>query len=271
MPLIIFTGGPCSGKTKSAEKLTQYLTEKGEDVKLINEESLGLNKIDYYTNFQTEKNLRAKLKSEVEKNLNDKRVVILDYLNYVKGYRYELYCLVRNLKTRQCVVYFKIDIDTCIEYNEKDKLYSNDLLKDLYQRMEEPIAKNRWDSPLLTVFKDEELPYEEIYTILNNGKRPNYAISTNTEISVSSSFLQDIEDVCKDINNQIISQQANGLSNCLKIDQYELYLKKIFSGNELKNIKQEFVKLCKMHPPKNKDLMKKSFIEYINTVQDRFI
>ena len=270
MPLIIFVGGPCCGKTYNAEKLFSYLKEKGEDVSIINEEILGLNKIEYYTNFQTEKNLRAKLKSEVEKQLNDKKILILDYLNYVKGYRYELYCLVRNLKTRQCVIHFKINYEDCVEFNSKNKLYSDDLLKDLYQRMEDPIAKNRWDSPLFQVFKDEELPYEEIYQIINNGKRPNYAISTNTEIQVSSSFLQEIEEVCKEINNVIFSQQNLGFSNCVKIGKYELYLKKIFSGNELNNIKQEFVKLCKMHPPKNKDIMNQSYIDYINTVQERF-
>lgn len=270
MPLIIFVGGPCSGKTTHAHKLQDYLKSKNEECIVINEESLGLNKIEYYENFQSEKNLRAKLKSEVEKQLNDKKIIILDYMNYVKGYRYELYCLVRNMKTRQCVIHLNIGYEKCLENNKHENLYKEDLLDDLYKRMEDPIAKNRWDSPLIQVYFNEELPYEEIHTFVISGKRPNYAISTNTEIQVNSSFLQEIEEVCKEVNNSILSHQTGGIINSIKFEEYNLYLKKVFSGVELKNIKNEYIKLCKIHPPKNKENLKRSYIDYINSVQERF-
>ena len=63
---------------------------------------------------------RAFLKSNVEKALNDNTIVIFDSLNYIKGnlelfyfavfkneikgYRYELFCLVRSYKTTHCIV-----------------------------------------------------------------------------------------------------------------------------------------------------------------------
>lgn len=63
-----------------------------------------------------EKMLRAALKSEVEKSISSEQIVILDSLNYIKGYRYELYCLVRNSKTTLCVVFCDTPVDTAREY-----------------------------------------------------------------------------------------------------------------------------------------------------------
>jgi protein KTI12 len=98
-------GGPCSGKTTLSKKLYDYLfSEKKKDVVILNEEYFGLNKEEFYIDSNTEKMLRAKLKSECEKQLDDNKVIILDSLNYIKGYRYELFCLVRNFKTRHCIV-----------------------------------------------------------------------------------------------------------------------------------------------------------------------
>ena len=270
MPLIVLVGGPCCGKTKHAEKLKEYLTEKKQEVVLVNEELLEINKNESYKDFQTEKNLRAKIKSEVEKQLDDRKIVIVDYLNYIKGFRYELYCLVRNFKTRLCVVYLKIDLETCLKFNEEKKLYSEELLRDLYSSMEEPQGKNRWDSPLHQVYFGEELPYEEILTNISEGKRPAYAVSTQPEIAFDSNFLQELELSCTEINNKILEQQKDGLVDSIKIEDFYVYLKKVFSGSELKKLKQEFTKICKMHPPKNKTSMMKMYIEYINSVQERY-
>ena len=97
MPLVVMVGIPCSGKTKRASEISKYMQEEHkQDVQIINEEFLGLNKAEYLVNAQQEKILRASLKSNVEKHLSSQRVVILDSMNYFKSYRYELYCLARN-------------------------------------------------------------------------------------------------------------------------------------------------------------------------------
>lgn len=313
MPLIVLIGPPCSGKTIYASKLKRYLTdEKKVNVIHINEECLGLNKVEYYENSNKEKMLRAKLKSEVEKWLDDKNFVILDSYNYIKGYRYELYCLVRNYKTTLCVIYISRDLDFCLQHNYKhiisnnnlvskndsvntklsnldnssnnkllnecDKnitnienlIYPIELLKDLYSRLEVPQAKNRWDSPLYQIYQEEEIPYNEVYDNLTIGKRPNYAVSTVPEKNYDSSYLQELDIVCNSVNNRVMTEQSNE-NNIIKIDNYcTIYLKKVFSGIELKKIKQEFLKICKMHPPKNKEETLKNYTNYVNTVQDRY-
>jgi protein KTI12 len=58
-----------------------------------------LNKEEYYKDSAHEKILRASIKSNVEKFLDPSRIVIVDAQNYIKGYRYELYCLARNAQT----------------------------------------------------------------------------------------------------------------------------------------------------------------------------
>lgn len=85
------------------------------EVQILNEEILGLNKEFYLSDPTQEKILRASLKSNVEKLLDQNRVVILDSMNYIKGYRYELYCLARNSMTTLCLVYCDTDKQTAAE------------------------------------------------------------------------------------------------------------------------------------------------------------
>jgi protein KTI12 len=270
MPLVVMVGGPCSGKTTIARKLAEYIKDKGKDVVLINEESLLINKLDSYKDSTSEKILRASLRSEVEKYLDDKAVVILDSLNYIKGYRYELYCLVRNFKTRHCIVFPKVQYEICQKYNSNDNIYPEDLLKDLYSRMEEPNQNNRWDNPLQLIYYEEEIPYEAIYNNLYEGKRPRDPVSTKSEVSYDSNFLYELDNTCQSIINEILCQQKNGVESIKLEDGNYVYLKKVFSATELKKLKQEYIKISKMHPPKNKFEMVKTFVDYINTVQDRY-
>ena len=101
--------------------LADYLKEKtSQPVVLINEESLSVSKSSGYCNEASEKKLRGtcfiyiyfkplkkyneitfilyfyfegSLRSAVDHALNPQTYVILDSLNYIKGYRYEIYCI----------------------------------------------------------------------------------------------------------------------------------------------------------------------------------
>ena len=100
MPLIIFCGIPGSGKTQRALNIKKYFEEKYNlPVIHINEENMSMNKNEAYkgifsiiivmnTKFidaTAEKMTRGFLKSNVEKNLDKKVIVIVDSLNYIKG------------------------------------------------------------------------------------------------------------------------------------------------------------------------------------------
>jgi tRNA uridine 5-carbamoylmethylation protein Kti12 len=51
-----------------------------------------------------EKKARAALLSAVERHLTKDNIVILDSMNYIKGYRYQLLCVSKALATTQCTV-----------------------------------------------------------------------------------------------------------------------------------------------------------------------
>ena len=48
MPLIVIVGLPCSGKTTVSEAIREYLVANGQEVELVNDESLGINKQEAY-------------------------------------------------------------------------------------------------------------------------------------------------------------------------------------------------------------------------------
>ena len=78
--------------------------------------------------------------------------MILDSLNYIKGYRYEIYCISRTQRTPHCVVWIQSDDVTAVQWNEsRDDAYTDYILVELRRRFEAPNVKNRWDCPLFTV------------------------------------------------------------------------------------------------------------------------
>ena len=77
-----------------------------------------------------EKELRANLKSEVQKLMSKEDIVILDSSNYIKGYRYELFCILKLCQTTQCVIFANTTFEDCLDYNSKrpdEEKYTNEV------------------------------------------------------------------------------------------------------------------------------------------------
>ncbi|XP_006879739.1 PREDICTED: protein KTI12 homolog [Elephantulus edwardii] len=106
MPLVVFCGLPYSGKSRRAEELRGALVAEGRTVYLVDDAAvLGAEDAMVYGDSTREKALRGALRAAVERRLSRQDVVILDSLNYIKGFRYELYCLARAARTPLCLVY----------------------------------------------------------------------------------------------------------------------------------------------------------------------
>lgn len=69
----------------------------------INDQSLGLDRVLYDAG-RLEKNARATFMSAVKRELGADTIVIADGMNYIKGYRYQLYCDAKEARTTSCVV-----------------------------------------------------------------------------------------------------------------------------------------------------------------------
>lgn len=102
MPLIVITGIPCSGKSSVTKAIKEHLETQSKKVLVVSEDEIlernGDDRNVTLSDSIKEKTLRSELKGQVLRHLTKDTVVILDALNYIKGYRYELYCASKSLK-----------------------------------------------------------------------------------------------------------------------------------------------------------------------------
>ncbi|KAL4974034.1 chromatin associated protein KTI12 [Aspergillus desertorum] len=133
MPLIILTGYPCSGLTYRANQLATRLEET--QSQLFANGTIPPSKSNYkihivsthdnvnyprtvYDTARTEKEARGVAYTKAKRMLGRDSFVILDGMNYIKGYRYQLWCEAKALGTTCCVVHVGTPIDQCVANNE---------------------------------------------------------------------------------------------------------------------------------------------------------
>lgn len=177
---------------------------------------------------------------EVKRVLSAKDIVILDHANYIKGWRYQLYCEAKAVRTSHCVVHVGTPVDKCREMNEErllrrdaaaesgtenevanggsdekikeeDLPYEKDNWDNLVFRYEEPNAFTRWDSPLFTILWEDDTPlFTSIWDTLigsdaEGGKkviRPNQA--TVLKAPTSADYLHELDRTTQAVLNRIL-------------------------------------------------------------------
>lgn len=245
MPLILTCGYPCSGKSSLVQRLVEMLRSQNYDVLVIPEpaprETLcstdGLVKdirSKIYADSNKERELRGLHKSEIERALTSRGgtsqrrdslsqlVVIMDAPNYIKGYRYELYCMAKTLKHQHAVLLCDTPADKCMQWNEKIDRYPNVVISDMIARFEPPQASNRWDSPLIVFQPDcwpcaEEIDCasvaSELHALVFNVDRSTIKPNRSTLPPAVSpdGYLQRMEQVTQLIVDHIISSQSVGI------------------------------------------------------------
>lgn len=112
---------------------------------------------------------------------------------FPSGYRYELYCASKAARSTQCTVYCAISPEKAFTFNQQrtkeDTIeaidgdnscvpYTREIFDALIQRYEEPVANNRWDSPLFTLLPDSQLPSDDLYSALYEKKPPPPNLAT---------------------------------------------------------------------------------------------
>lgn len=111
--LILLSGLPTSGKTHRSNQIITDFTKRittstsPRIAKLrivhINDQSLGLDRAVYDAG-RAEKDARAAFASAVKRELGQDTIVVADGMNYIKGFRYQLYCEAKAVRTTFCVV-----------------------------------------------------------------------------------------------------------------------------------------------------------------------
>ncbi|KAH0565061.1 hypothetical protein GP486_001543 [Trichoglossum hirsutum] len=312
MPLILLSGYPSSGKTHRARQLLDFFHAKiasnsslpSPDPRVsrlkahhIFDQSLGISR-DVYRDSRTEKDARAAEYSAVKRLLGKDDMVIVDGLNYIKGFRYQLFCEAKALGTPNCVVsplhaalkqlalktpevHVGTPVSTCREINsrllgspETDGGYPEDIFENLVFRYEEPNGMTRWDSPLFTVLYDDDAPPLEPIWEAMVGKegevkvvKPNAA--TVLKPAAESNYLYELDKATQSILTQILEWQKDHPGEGGEITIPDVPAKKIempaspLSLPQLQRFRRQFIALNRQHTL-SQSRIKDLFVDYLN-------
>lgn len=206
MPSLIITGHPSTGKTTFAQLLSERaLSHKSNLIQstvIINEKSARPDKTirECYANSTEEKLTRSALKSEFDKYVKDSsKLVILDSMNYIKGFRYELHCISKAAGQKHGVIWLMCKEDVGKAWNKKRQrendpnfFYSEEQMQELIQRYEPPDQRNRWDRPLYRVDVVSTLKEETLAELGVQIESKNKTISDTDEDCHTAKTAEDI-------------------------------------------------------------------------------
>ncbi|XP_058120952.1 protein KTI12 homolog [Anopheles ziemanni] len=282
MPLIVITGLPRSGKTTRANELAKYFTDSGKGpVHIVSEaeciERSGYGVKESFIDTTKEKQIRASLKSEAMKLLSKSSLVIIDGANYIKGYRYEIYCVSKNARTTQCTVYCAMTLEQRnarreeIVQNETNSSNALDgeTFDALCQRYEEPQDTSRWDRPLFTIYGDETLELSRINGALyEQAPLPPNLATQNMPLSATN-FLFELDKTTQTIIDQIAAARKIGLDGPVEIPQAGMRAEvpPNMSVAQLNRHRRQFLNYVKMHTNVSSDIKKipAIFVQFLNT------
>jgi protein KTI12 len=251
------------------------------------------------SNNASEKDARATIYAAVKRVLTSKDVVILDGGNYIKGWRYQLYCEAKAVRTTHAVVHVGTPVSQARELNQKrlgerdaaageeareeareeERPYESACWENLVFRYEEPNAMARWDSPLFTVLWDDAAPPgDAIWDALigseaEGGKklvRPNQA-TVLPQVS-SEDFLYELDRSTQMILNRILDWtkdhpgEGGGEVSVGEEDKEELVVElppNPVGLPALQRLRRQFIGLNRKNPVPVKRI-RESFVGYLN-------
>ncbi|CAN0896452.1 Protein KTI12 homolog [Linum grandiflorum] len=300
MALVVICGQPCSGKSTAATCLAEALRESETkfNVRIIDEASFHLDRNQNYANMPAEKNLRGVLRSEVDRSVSKDSIIIVDSLNSIKGYRYELWCLARATGIRYCVVFCDVEGNQCQLWNEGrrekgESAYDDAIFDDLARRFEKPDSRNRWDSPLFELFPSRDgieksspaiVDAVSYLTKVVDSKTRDVRVLQPTIATQSTKFseansLYELDRATQEVISVIVEAQSQALGgpmNGISIGQDlpTLNVSKTIGLPELRRLRRTFMKLTSQTslsgrpPPSDAESAKRMFVDYLNRELD---
>jgi len=236
----------------------------------------------------------------VKKVLSDGDIVILDGLNYIKGWRYQLHCEAKAMRTGCCVVHVGTPIETSREINEKrlsskqhkdseatdtardeedrkeehvddGEPYSPECWENLVFRYEEPNASARWDSPLYTVlYDDPEPPGPAIWdTVISPtaGQKVRSNAATVLKPVAKEDYLHELDKKTQEILGKLLDWQKDHPGEeggIVDVGGMEVQLPgKVIGLPALQRLRRQFIGLNRGTPLPEKRT-RESFIGYLN-------
>lgn len=184
----------------------------------------------------SEKDARAAIYGAVKRVLSDKDIVILDGMNYIKGWRYQLHCESKAVRTPSCILQIGCSVDRARQVNEErlnrmhdeaeakagtesdsPEPYEPSNWDNLVFRYEEPNPMTRWDSPLFTlIWEDDEQQTNKVFddlweAIAGEGRKvvkPNQATLQRGR-DAGGDYLYILDRETQGIVKRILEQQGD--------------------------------------------------------------
>ncbi|XP_017871516.1 PREDICTED: protein KTI12 homolog [Drosophila arizonae] len=292
MPIIVISGLPSSGKSARARELQNYFLSINKKVHLISENvavpKALFEKNEFFADSQKEKIVRSDLKSEASRQLNKEDLVILDACNYIKGYRYEIFCMTKAARTTQCTLFTCIPKEQAWSFNAQrtdpdvltdsaseplvnnsDIPYTREIFDALCMRFEEPHGNNRWDSPLFVVLPEDILNLESIYKSLYETRPLPPNQSTQNAPLSATNYLFEVDTILQDIIQEILGAAKVGAFGQLRIQGSSTKVKVSTTMNamRLNRLRQQFISSrCRgsQTTPAPLDQVPQLFVQFIN-------
>ena len=242
----------------------------GKTVHIVGDDTFEVKKNEVYAESKNEKEVRGNLKSAVQRAINKNDVIILDSLNYIKGYRYELYCVTKSAQTPHCVIHCDINPTQASEWNlqrSKEEQYTKEVLDGLVMRFESPENRNRWDSPLFVVLPDDELPCQQIYDALYDRKAPPPNKSTLSQPVSATNFLHELDKITQGIVAGVMDAQKTSVpGDTIKVPDAsdKVVLNRNVTLGELQRIRRQFISYTKTRPVDDTLKLANMFVQYLN-------
>jgi len=280
----MMTGIPCSGKSRSSKKLCEYLESRQKLVHIVSEENFlpkDESKNSLFSDSIKEKEVRSAVKSAAMRLLSKDTVVIIDGSNYIKGFRYEIWCASKATKTTQCTVHCDVSPEDAWSWNqnrerEEDK-YTKDVFDGLVMRYETPNGDNRWDSPLFLALADDKLPPtdgysyplgEQVFNALYNRAPPPPNQSTQNRPLAQTDFLHKVDKMVSHIEDGIMQSQRSAVEgDLIKVPGTEEHItwSRRVTRPELSRARRQFMVYLKMRGVDDLDEIHTLFVQYLNS------
>ena len=272
MPLVLLCGYPSSGKTRRTEELADFLRAScDQPVHVVTDDWSRTGKNETFVSNKDEKMARGDLKSSAERLLSPEAIVILDTLNYIKGCRYELFCLAKHVKTPHCIVQCGTSRETAKQWNSsrgESELYSDEVFDALVMRFEAPDSRNRWDSPLFILHPDDPLPGLAIVDVLLHRKPAPPNQSTQSQPLSATSFLHELDRRTQEVVSQLLEAQRTSLPGenvTIAGSEEKLLLPRRVTMAELRGLRRQFISYTKLHPVEDHTTITSLFAQFLNS------
>jgi protein KTI12 len=243
MALVVLSGLPGSGKTSLAHNLKPLFEATGRECVIVSEPSV---EDGAFSASHLETQSRSDYKAAVHRALLPERVTIADGMNFIKGFRYELFCFAREIGIGFCCAFCPCsDADSFARSKQR---YPEAVLRDLIGRMETPSDRHKWDRPLVIVTDPNDRPTLEKIVSQSLARESKLIAKKATNIGIGSSAQvnDQIDRIINEFSEELLKvQNTLPAGGKISICGATFFLRRPLNAGQLKRAKREFADRAK--------------------------